>query len=486
MKKSIVILALLFATTLYSQNKKNYLDDLKIYREIIETSHTGMYLYTPKPEFDSLFVAAEKNINDDKIKNARQFYILLAKLHTKLRCGHSSMFATKQIFSEIDSSSQAFFPYKVKFIKDTLVVADNYGEIKKGTQIISINNKSIKEITDDAFRIISSDGYNTTLKYHELDKDFAVKYFLLYGAAEEFSITIKPYLTNTTKEIKVPGIKGKELPDENKEDTKPVDLQFIDDKTALLTIRTFETRTNKNQKRYFKFLNSSFKQIKEKNISTLILDIRENGGGDDGNDMELASYLINKPFREDKYRKLNTIDLPLYPEYLHPSWYQFMGVPKNKSAAAIKAKMHSELLKEFYKADDNHYYFKEKAIIKREPQKYLFTGKTYILISGNVFSGGALFSALVRDKTDAIFVGEETGGGYYRHTGTIPLFYELPNTGVVFSIFLVINEQDVDQKLVPDGRGIIPQIEIYPTVKDFVEGKDTVMDFIKTKIANTN
>jgi C-terminal processing protease CtpA/Prc len=481
MRQSIVLLALLFATTLYSQNNTSYLDDLNIYREIVETSHTGMYLYTSETEFDSLFSVAEKKISDNKIKNARQFYNLLAKLHTKLRCGHSNMFPTKQMFSEIDSSSQAFFPYKVKFIKDTLVVADNYGDIKKGTQIISINNKSIKEITDDAFLIISSDGYNTTLKYHELDKDFAIKYFLLYGPTSEFSIKIKPYHTNATEEIKVTGIKGKELPDENEENTKPVDLQFIDDKTALLTIRTFETETNKNQKKFFKFLKSSFKQIKEKDISTLIIDIRENGGGDDGNDMELASYLINKPFREDKYRKLNTIDLPLYPEYLHQSWYQLMGVPKNKSADAIKTKMHSQLLKEFYKADDNHYYFKEKAIIKREPQEYLFTGKTYILISGNVFSGGALFSALVRDKTDAIFVGEETGGGYYRHTGTIPLIYELPNSGIIFSIFIVINEQDVEQKLVPNGRGIIPQIEIYPSVKDFVEGKDTVLDFIITK-----
>jgi C-terminal processing protease CtpA/Prc len=481
MRKYIVILFLLIATTIYSQNNTNYLDDLRIYREIVETSHTGMYLYTSKTEFDSLFAVVEQKIKNNEIKNVREYYVLLAKLHTKLRCGHSNMFASNEVFSEIDSSSRAFFPYEVKFIKDTLVIAENYGSIKKGTQIISINNKSIKEITDDIFQIISSDGYNATLKYHELDNNFAVKYYLMYGPVYDFFIKIKPYLSNATKVIKVKGIKGKNLPAENISNLKPVDIQFVNNNIAILTIRTFETGTHKNQKKFFRFLNSSFKQIKAKKISTLILDIRENGGGDDGNDMELASYLINKPFKEDKYRKLNTIDLPLYPEYLHPSWYQLMDIPKNKSIEDIKNKIHKELLKEFYKADDNYYYFKEEEIIKREPQDYLFTGKTYILISGNVFSGGALFSALVRDKTNAIFVGEETGGGYYRHTGTIPLIYELPFTKILFSIFIVVNEQDVEQNLVPDGRGIIPQIEIYPTIEDFVEGKDAVLDFVKKR-----
>ena len=479
MRIFIGILFFLQTVIVYAQKNEGFLEDLKIYRKIVETSHTGMYLYTPKAEFDSLFAVAEQKI---KIKNTREFYLLLARLHTKLRCGHSNMYPSEQVFSEIDSSSKAFFPYKVKFIKDTLVVADNYGNIKKGSQIISINNKSIKELTDDLFQIISSDGYNTSLKYHELENNFAVQYYLMYGPTYQFNLKIKPYNSTTIKEIALEGIKGKELPEKAEDDTKPVDLQFINDKTALLTIRTFETGNAKNQKRFFKFLATSFKEIKEKNISTLIIDIRDNGGGDDGNDMELASYLINKPFKEDKYRKLNTIDLPVYPEYLHPAWYQLMGVPKNKNIDNIKTKMHKELIKEFYKGNDNYYYYKEDKIIKRNPKENLFTGTTYILISGKVFSGGALFSALVRDKTNAIFVGEETGGGYYRHTGSIPLIYELPNTKIIFSIFIVINEQDVNQKLVPEGRGTIPQITVYPTIKDFVEGKDTVLDYVLQKI----
>jgi len=479
MKKSIVILLLLLASCIYAQDNKNYLNDLKLYREIVETSHSGMYLYTPKTEFDSLFASAEQKITNNEINDTREFYLLMAKLHTKLRCGHSNMFPSGEVFREIDSSSRVFFPFKVKFIKDTLVVAESYEGVNKGSQIISINNKSINEITDDIFQIISSDGYNTTLKYHELDSDFAIKYYLMYGPANSFTLSIKPYPTNTTKEIVIEGIKGKDLPEETEEGPKPVDLEFIDDKTAILTVRTFETGTRKNQKRFFKFLNTSFKKIHDKNISTLIIDIRENGGGDDGNDMELASYLIDKPFREDKYRKLKTMELPSHPEYLHKAWYQMMGISENKSAQDIKARMHKELTKEFYKADDNYYYLKEGEIIKREPQKYLFTGKTYILISGNVFSGGALFSALVRDKTNAVFVGEETGGGYYRHTGSIPLIYGLPNTKIIFSIFVVINEQDVDQKLVPDGRGTIPQITVYPSISDFVEGKDSVLEFAR-------
>jgi len=474
-KNQLLTLSFLFLIAVgFSQSpQKKYLEDFKIYKEIVETSHTGMYLYTPKSEFDSIFKMSEKQIEAGEIITVNDFFLLLAKIHTKINCGHSSMYPSAELFSTIGENPKVFFPFQVKFIKDTLIVAADYNNLKKGTQITKINNLSVEQICKDAFQIISSDGYNTTFKYRQLEEEFAMYYFLLYGAKEKYNLDIIPYQSTETKNVTIKGIQ----PDGNQEiiERKATDLKYINKNTALLTVNTFSTETRKNQKKFFKFLNNSFKEIKAKGIENLILDIRENTGGDDGNDMELASYLINKPFKENKFRKLNNADLPLYPEYLHAEWKQMMGVSEKKSPEEIKKKFKKEIYNEFYLGEDGAYYLKEKFVIKRKPNPYLFTGQTYILTSGKVFSGGALFSALVRDKSDAIFVGEETGGGYYRHTGSIPLIYELPNSKIAFSIFIVINEQDVQQNLSPNGRGTMPQYEVYPTIKDFVEGKDAVL-----------
>ena len=456
-----------------SQNKNSYLEDFKIYKEIVETSHTGMYLYTPKFAFDSIFKTSQKQIEAGEILTINDFFLLLAKIHTKINCGHSSMYPSSEQFSIIKENKEVFFPFQVKFIRDTLIVATDYKNLKKGTRITKINNLSIAQICNDAFQIISSDGFNTTFKYRQLEEEFSIYYFLLYGPKEKYNLDIIPYQSTETISVIINGIQ----PNDSQViiERKAMDLKFINKNTALLTVNTFSTETRKNQKKYFKFLKNSFKEIKEKGIENLIVDIRENTGGDDGNDMELASYLINKPFKENKFRKLNNTDLPLYPEYLHPEWKQMMGIPKKKTPEEIKKRFEKEIHNEFIIGEDSAYYLKEKMLIKKNPKHYLFTGKTYILISGKVFSGGALFSALVRDKSKAIFVGEETGGGYYRHTGSIPLIYELPNSKIAFSIFIVINEQDVQQNLFPNGRGTIPHFNIYPTIKDFVDGADAVL-----------
>ena len=480
-----LILAISLSTTIcfsQTENKKKdgFLEDLKFYKEIVETSHTGMYLYTSKSEFDSIFKTFKKRIETGEISTYNEFFLLLARVHTKINCGHSSMYPSPKLFPNIEENQKIFFPLQVKFIKNTLILASDFNNLKKGTQIIKINNKSIEEIRSDAFQIISSDGFNTTFKYRQLEEEFSLYYFLLYGIQEKYSLDVVPYHSEKPNQITVNGVSS--ITEQASEEKEATDLSYINKNTALLTVNTFSTETKKNQKAFFKFLNKSFKEIHEKGIENLIIDIRENTGGDDGNDMELASYLINKPFKENKYRKLNTNELPLFPEYLHPQWKKMMGISEKKTPEQIKIRLKKEINSEFFLGEDSTYYYKEKNVIKRDPNKYLFSGETYILTSGKVFSGGALFSALVRDKSNAIFVGEETGGGYYRHTGSIPLIYELPNSKIAFSIFIVINEQDVEQNLFPNGSGIIPHFEIHPTIKSFVEGKDTVLNFVKEKI----
>ncbi|WP_106791853.1 S41 family peptidase [Aquimarina sp. Aq78] len=456
-------------------------EDLKIYRDIIETAHSGMYLYTAKETFDSIFKKANERL--PKLQNIREFYNLIAGIHTKINCGHSSFYASGDIFSELkNNTTNAFFPFKVKFLKDTLIAAQDYGKLKKGDQILSINGNTTKKITTEAFKLLSSDGYNTTFKYRQLEDDFSTNYFLAFGPQEKFTIA---YLHNSDKEsctVELPGIPKSELENTITEShyEKPYYLEYLDSSTVLLTVNTFSTETRKNQKKFFKFLKNSFGEINKKGIKNLILDIRENTGGDDGNDMELASYLIDTHFKENKYRKLSTIDnLPPYPQYLLPQWYDMMELDSNSSPEAIQKTMKKMVKEEMIKGDDGAYYWREDKVIHRDPAKNKFKGNVFVLTSGRVFSGGGLFSALVRDKSNAIFIGEETGGGYYRHTGSIPLFYNLPNSKLIFSIFIVINEQDVDKRLFPEGSGTMPHYEVYQTIEEFNNGKDAVLE--KTK-----
>lgn len=469
---------------------EDYLDDLSIYRTIMETMHTGMYLYTSKEDFDVLFKNAQERIKNKEIQDTREFLWEISHIHEKIHCGHSTISVNPRMFPRSILEDKIFFPIPVIFINDKLIVAQDFNRVKKGSTILAINNIPVEELTKALFDITSSDGYNITGKYHQVAENFPFKYYLVYGKQSSFHLTIMPYMKTTRTSITIQAVPFTETvstPPSQKhisaEKNNPLfNIRYLNKDTALLTIHSFYTGGGKEAKKFFNFLKKTFKKIKKKKIMYLILDIRDNEGGDDGNDIELASYLIDKPFREDKYRKLRTTQLPLYPEYLHPTWYQFMNIPQDTPPDQIKETIQKELAPSFTKGKDGMYYLKEKYILKRKPKKNRFTGEVFVLISGKVFSGGALFSGLIRDKTKAVFIGQETGGGYYRHTGSIPFIYTLPHSRIAFSLFVVINEQNVERHLVPNGRGIIPQKEVYLSIEDYMQGKDTVLEYTKELI----
>jgi len=107
----------------------------------------------------------------------------------------------------------------------------------------------------------------------------------------------------------------------------------------------------------------------------------------------------------------------------------------------------------------------------------------FLLIDPYVASAASLFASMVKSDKHAIIIGEETLGGYYGHTGHIPVNYELPNSKLILTFSIVDLEQDV--KRLPEqefGRGVNPDFEITQSYNDFLQNKDTQLLFAIEKI----
>src|SRR5205085_3766754 len=84
-------------------------------------------------------------------------------------------------------------------------------------------------------------------------------------------------------------LNSKRYPTERKDG--PADLRFEDNGAiAILTIRTFSGPLDK-------FLPDAFRQMREKNSKSLIIDLRNNGGGADAMGKQLFSFLWDQPFQ---------------------------------------------------------------------------------------------------------------------------------------------------------------------------------------------
>ena len=94
---------------------------------------------------------------------------------------------------------------------------------------------------------------------------------------------------------------------------------------------------------------------------------------------------------------------------------------------------------------------------------------------------------MIKSDNNTIVIGEETLGGYYGHTGHIPVTYRLPNSKLLLTFSIVDLQQDVKKlKDQPMGRGVIPDIRVVQSYSDYLNHADTQLNFaiknIKDKV----
>jgi C-terminal processing protease CtpA/Prc len=103
-------------------------------------------------------------------------------------------------------------------------------------------------------------------------------------------------------------------------------------------------------------------------------------------------------------------------------------------------------------------------------------GKTIFLIDGLSFSTAAEFCAIAKSNKRGLFVGEETGGGYYGNNSGSFVEVVLPNTKLIVSIPTIKYTMDVSASTAK-ARGIRPDIQIIPTIAEVLREEDAPLNF---------
>jgi C-terminal processing protease CtpA/Prc len=117
----------------------------------------------------------------------------------------------------------------------------------------------------------------------------------------------------------------------------------------------------------------------------------------------------------------------------------------------------------------------------QKPLLPTYQGNLYVLINGTSFSTTSECLSMIHYKTNAVFIGEESGGGYYGDNGGAISEMTLPNTGIRISIPLIKYEMAVKDYKYKD-RGVIPDYNVTPTVKEKITGKDAELEFANSLI----
>jgi len=431
-----------------------------------------MYWYTPKDSVDMAFEDARDGIKDDM--STLEFFRIMAPLVGLSREDHTDIFLPKSLKSEIREKGK-FFPFTVVYLDKKLFVLRNGSEndsLPPGTEITLINGEPVNSLALKLGRLFASDGYIKTVKYSDLRGfSFSRYYFYNYGNVDSFKVK-----TSTGETFDIAPLSIKEISENIKsrntersaEQKEWLEFNILDNSIAYLGIHDFSNdsyKENTINKNYKKFLDESFETIKEKNIKTLVIDVSENGGGTEGNENLLYSY-IGENYQKYKKVRAKTQKVKI----------------DDGSGETISLKTFGWFEKAFANTQlpDGSYERKLNRgpglmAYKKEPENK-FKGKIYVIISPITYSGGSEFSNMVYTNELATFVGRETGGGFYGNTSGYTENLVLPASGIrvkIPALQFVMNVEGL-----PFGSGVIPHHEVIPSFEEYNAGENAALKFI--------
>ena len=442
-------------------------EDVEVLRKALEEGHPGLYLYTPKDDFEKRF--EQTNQSFDRPMTLREFYLEVAPLVEKVFCGHTYFDLPPKLLKSLQKET-ALFPLPLAFLSKKAYVDHSKVEVPLGAEITAINGMPMDQVLAKLLPYIRSDGYNVTMKYRQMEDEFALHYFLLFGQKESFQVEYAPFGSEKKTIKKIQAVTAKKLDaaliDRHSDLGKLKKYKFgsIEKGIQLLSMNSFDFGLNKKgRKKYKSFLQENFTALEESNgTDCIILDLRQNDGGYVGNDSQLFSYFAQAPFRDAKSAEAKSLEI----------------AAKEHLARDQFPKMLERILaKEFKTSEDGRLFMIDEKNRHWKPKKKAFEGHVYALISGWTHSGGAVFCSYLLNNDKVTFIGEETGGGHATFTAGNMVLYDLPNSRCQLEVPLIKYENYRGDRSFPQGSGIRPDHPVQQSQKDLIDEVDTVMEF---------
>jgi C-terminal processing protease CtpA/Prc len=343
--------------------------------------------------------------------------------------------------------------------------------IRPGMEIVEINGHKAADLLDRFLPMAPADGDIETGKRRGIGRWFARYYWWLVEQPDDFTVKATD-AEGKTVTVKLAGVTD----EERTKNQNPVNATIKAGMEKLTggSRENLSLRFPKDPKiaeirvRYFvgndfrKWVEDTFKTLREKETKTLVIDLRGNGGGDDMYGALLVSYLADKPFRYFDHIAVKTIT-PSFKEHTDlkvdaKGFERFRegSTPNPEGGYLLTPKMHPGLA-------------------EQQPGKYPFLGKVFVLIDGGTVSTASDFCAVVHHLKRATFVGEETGGGYYgNNSGMMPTL-TLPNSKAKVRLPLYEYWNAVEGY---DGkrRGTRPDHVVELKMADLLRGVDARLD----------
>lgn len=199
--------------------------------------------------------------------------------------------------------------------------------------------------------------------------------------------------------------------------------------------------------------------------------MRGNGGGIEGLANRLYSHLSRDNFqaleyvRTDAHRRVldNGVDPPVKVKPFQTGGLLEKWLMQRKGEDG-----------KFYRKDLNWGLYLKA--YNKSPE-HVYNGEVYVLMDGASYSTTNYFIRLMYKAQRATFIGEEPGGQYHDGLTQAWLGTALPHSGVRLAFPLFAEKFNDDAPEIPYGRGVPPDHSVPTTLGDFIEDRDSQLEY---------
>ncbi|MCY3766651.1 MAG: S41 family peptidase [Gemmatimonadetes bacterium] len=324
---------------------------------------------------------------------------ILAEAAACLKDGHTEIMPVVPII-EAANPDVLMFPFRLKRRFDDLAVEDTIPgfEDLTGKSLVSVDDRPIKEFLQPALCRISGES-DTHRLVQFLDNQ------RLYGAwcslFTESPVTMRfvEKRKTSTRRIDLTSLREYDELLPEGEESEGFHHFYRDDNTCYFNCESFvDTDVRRT------YMAELFSELRAKKSQRLIIDIRQNGGGNPDLVVFLLEFLTEKPFKMWSRVDIKISDLLIEQHSDYSPYSDLAGLILSES-------------------DDP---------VKPQRREDLFKGDLYVLIGPCTFSAAAEFAAVVKDHGLGQLVGEETGGR--RQSTGDALTGLLPLSGIRFRV----------------------------------------------------
>ena len=390
-------------------SKQALVSDFEYLYSSLEDNHPESFFYLSESDYQNHKKKVLNSIHDSM--SIEKFYLQIAPFIASLKDGHTNIKTPITSRVQYLNKGGLAFPLKVNIVDNRLFVTVDLSveqNISIGVELLSINEISVSEILRQMFGLKGSET-NNEVKYWEIDNYFSTLLWYIYGFENDYNLLISE--NDEKKNIHLEGITQKQF----------VEMMALK-KSTVNTINPYNFRIDSLQNVAYleiisfydtdglsEFFNNSFQEIALYDIDSLIIDVRNNGGGRSVSVDSLMNYLTDKP-----YRLYNKIEL--------------------KVSEAVK-KLYNEKNPSMYNEikdlpNGQKYNYEIPYTVPRE-KSTRFSGKVVVYANSKTYSAASTFVSLVDCLQRGIVIGQ---------TGSPKIYFgdflqlKLPHTKMEYTV----------------------------------------------------